>query len=117
MRGRGQMGPTQCKVCFLFSLLALFSTRPYAPPRESCLVDKVAKDSAVFASQASKDSSSQASAAEILESSLFIRDSDTCLATEIMSRITLGSKPNPPLLVNPQICPVRFTDIDTAELI
>lgn len=63
------------------------------------------------------DSSSAASAAAISESNLFISCSPTCLATDIISRIMLGSKPAPPRLVKPHTWPFRLTDIETAELI
>lgn len=65
----------------------------------------------------SHNSSSPASAADISDSSLVISCSLICCATDIMSEMTLGSMPEPPRFVNPQICPFRFIEKEIAELI
>ena len=61
--------------------------------------------------------SAAASAADIFESNWAMNCWLTCLATDIISKMTLGSSPAPPLLVSPHTWPFLLTDTDTAELI
>ena len=61
--------------------------------------------------------SAAASAADIFESKWAMNCWLTCLATDIISKMTLGSSPAPPLLVSPHTWPFLLTDTDTAELI
>ena len=61
--------------------------------------------------------SASASAADIFESNWAMNCWLTCLATDIISKMTLGSRPTPPLMVSPHTRPFLLTDTDTAELI